>query len=115
MTKIIKLNSGAIRRIFDMNGKRVWKIEDLDDGGLYVASSGERFRAMNYITYETSTRGAGSVRSLEFSRGETRGRRHINASTGGLLTTDDEKEAIASDSVFGPIVISPFLISEPWI
>jgi hypothetical protein len=91
-------------------------MDDLQDGGLYVASGGERFKTTDYIKSDGTMTGrcmefvrgeTRSVKSIESARGETRARRHINTSSGGLLTyTDDEREAIASDNIFGPVVFN---------
>lgn len=96
--------------MFDIKGRRIWKLEDMQDGQFYVASGGERFKKVNYWTQENG--GIGSNRSLAFHRGETRGRRIVNDSNGGLLTDDEKAESITSEMmIFGPTVKSNLLIT----
>jgi Doublecortin len=108
----VQLNSGAIRRLFDINGKSVRSLEELQDGLFYVASSGAPFKRVTYVTEENGVPlNAGSTRSLAMpTRGETRGRRHINASNGGLIIEDDiyKTESLVSSEphFFGPTVFN---------
>ncbi|KAI8904878.1 hypothetical protein EDD86DRAFT_194666, partial [Gorgonomyces haynaldii] len=103
MSKEIDLKSGAVRRIYDMNGKQMRALEELENGCFYVASSGEPFKRVNYATEENGLPlSVNSNRNLALPlRTDTRGRRHINGSTGGLLE-DDPKLHDTSDAIFTP-------------
>lgn len=44
----LSLTTGAARRIYSMDGRIVRKLDDLEDNGLYVATSGEAYKKVPY-------------------------------------------------------------------
>jgi hypothetical protein len=115
------LNSGSVRRIFDMSGRQVRRLEDLRDGGFYVCSSGEPFRPVDYVVSDFESRKNslvmryGNASSQAGSRNgsaapsrsgsmELLVRRKVNRSTGGLLA-EDTVFHVDQQQIFGPTVL----------
>lgn len=44
----VKLNGGAVRRVYTIKGKILNSFDELEDGGIYVATSGEIFKRVPY-------------------------------------------------------------------
>ncbi len=44
----VKLTSGAVRRIYTIEGRPVKRFDELADGGIYVATSGETLKKVSY-------------------------------------------------------------------
>ena len=103
MSKEMNLHSGAVRKLFDLNGKLVRGMDDLKDGHFYVASSGEPFKRVQYVTEENGVPlTVNSTRNLYVPRTLTRGRRHVNGSFGGMLEEDPKLHAIEDSAIFTP-------------
>lgn len=87
-------------------GKALRSLPDLADGGFYVASAGEPLKRVNYAIEENGVPlSVGSTRNLAVPlRSETRGRRTINDSTGGLLEEENNMQNIEELSIFTPTV-----------
>jgi hypothetical protein len=48
----MQLVNGAVRRVYDISGKLVRGLEDIVDGGVYIATGGEFFKRAPYIEQE---------------------------------------------------------------
>lgn len=48
MSLTVKLNGGAVRRVYTIKGKILNSFDELEDGGIYVATSGEAFKKVPY-------------------------------------------------------------------
>eukprot|EP00834_Sanchytrium_tribonematis_P000490 NODE_9_length_64580_cov_1.431941.p17 type:complete len:367 gc:universal NODE_9_length_64580_cov_1.431941:7885-6785(-) len=49
VSKSLTLESGAVRRLFTINGSEIMGLRELQDSQVYVASSGDNFVACNYM------------------------------------------------------------------
>jgi hypothetical protein len=48
----MQLLNGAVRRVYDIRGKLVRGLDDIVDGGAYIATGGEFFKRAPYIEQE---------------------------------------------------------------
>ncbi len=48
MSDSVKLTSGAVRRIYTIEGRPIKRFDELEDSGIYVATSGEALKKVAY-------------------------------------------------------------------
>jgi hypothetical protein len=109
-SKDVHLVTGGVRKLFTMQGQRIRSLSDLEDNSQYVATAGEPFKNVDYMTEEDQ---------LPVFNGYSRTnlnilndlppiqRRKINRSTGGLLLegTMEVRRSEQNLSMFGPNVM----------
>ncbi|KAJ3264041.1 Doublecortin domain-containing protein 2C, partial [Borealophlyctis nickersoniae] len=104
----ISLVNGAVRRVYNLsNGTPVHSLDDLQDGGLYVATGGEWFRRVPYMVAPTETAVAPPITPGGRERRRTSvrwgGGANVRARFGiSRIGDEGKKEKERERGIFGP-------------
>lgn len=72
--------NGAVRRIYTLEGKGVYDLEDLKDGECYVAAGVDPFRLVPYKSENGSDEQSNSTKDSNFEKFKSRNRGWTNGS-----------------------------------
>ena len=104
--------TGAVRRLYDMDGVEISSLDELSDCTCYIATGGDNLRKVAYVTVDENGFPIpfGSVRNLATRERRSniesaRRKRKNNRSNGGLLLQDPEfEQPPAEQPLFSPTV-----------
>ena len=77
----VPLTSGAVRRVYTIDGSPVRSLDDIKDGGMYVASGGETFKRVPYLLDDENV-GEAAIKSRDI---KSRRNKHTSY---GMLNSD---------------------------
>ena len=98
----VQLNSGAVRKLFTVEGAPVRGLDDLVDGGMYVASGGDSFKKVPYLINDEPLADANV--DIKNKRLQSRLSRHRRSM--GMLNSDiNEVFNTKEKPIFSPTVI----------
>ncbi|KAK6097267.1 hypothetical protein MT418_002890 [Batrachochytrium dendrobatidis] len=109
LTDEVNLVSGAVRKLYELEtGGLVHNLDNLKDGTSYVATGGESLKRIEYLANEDpvapyNTRPTSSMMASKSVSSESKTRRIINRSTGGLLQETETPPLHAEPQIFSPI------------
>lgn len=99
----IKLVNGAVRKIYDLEGRAVLSLDDLQEGGSYIAAGNEPFRKVLYKLKEDEKNSSlSSLERLSGVKPRTRRKTRRIMFLPLLAAKSDGEYAPAENQLFGP-------------
>jgi hypothetical protein len=105
-SKDVKLITGGVRKMYTMTGQRIKSLDEIEDNTMYVASAGDPFRNVEYMTEESHLpvfNGYSKSNLTILQDALPLRRRKINRSTGGLLL-DGTMEVKRTENISNPFI-----------